>query len=281
MDASPPIRGALLLSGHLRDTCRDVQVRRGLLEEVRLCRSAFRGACDVFLHSWDVMESADSNTAGSADVATAESTSSFVCLQELAQAITFAAVTIERQKLPTDAGVFQKTALAGTSTWGTSGRSTHGYYMNLMGQVGALELMKRHADAMQLQYAAAVRMRVDCASPRVAALTRARPPWSTIYRRARASPQRSDEAVVHACSHNRSLGSPASDNCYWSAPPRWMAQLILPFSQVGTFEARSTATNRSCLKAAHPESLLRCALGQSGVVGRPSPAKEEEEGLDE
>ena len=279
MDASPPIRGALLLSGHLRDTCRDDQVRLGLLEEVRLCRSTFRGACDIFLHSWDVMESADSNAAaGSTNVATAASTSSFLCLQELAQAITFAAVTIEKQRLPTDSDVFENTALAGTSTWGTSGRSTHGFYMNLMGQVGALELMQRHADAMRLHYAAAVRMRVDWASPRVAALTRARPPWSTIYRRARASPQRSDEAVVHACSHNRSLGSPASDNCYWSAPTRWMAQLILPFSQAGTFEARSTATNRSCLKAAHPESLLRCALGQSGVVGRPSPG--EEDGLD-
>lgn len=280
-------RGALLLSGHLRDTCRDAQVRRGLLEQVDQCRTAFRGACDVFLHSWDMLDAAEGTHTRQHEggrfpqerreldawpPTPQSASSSYDCLQELSRAITFAAVSIETQRPRHSVALRHATAL-----WGTSGRSVHGVYMNLMGQVGALQLMQRHAEAMRITYHAAVRMRVDSEAPRVAALTRARPPWAIISQGASDVAQGARQtavplpAIVYACSTNRSLGSPASDNCYWSAPPSSMARLLLPFAREGEFEARAADTNRSCLKAAHPESLLRCALGRAGVMGRPSP----------
>ena len=50
------MRAALVLTGHLRDTC---ESRTGIAvveKQVDACRAAFDGRCDVFLHTWDLLD---------------------------------------------------------------------------------------------------------------------------------------------------------------------------------------------------------------------------------
>jgi hypothetical protein len=55
--STEPLRGALLLTGHLRDTCRTTSNKglRVLAEHLAWCRTTF-DVCDVFLHTWDVLD---------------------------------------------------------------------------------------------------------------------------------------------------------------------------------------------------------------------------------
>ena len=52
--ASP--RAALLISGHLRDTCDTPVPFDTLLEQISICDSIFEGACDTFIHTWTTLD---------------------------------------------------------------------------------------------------------------------------------------------------------------------------------------------------------------------------------
>eukprot|EP00966_Prymnesium_polylepis_P244501 5655128-Prymnesium_polylepis.1 len=51
------VRAALIFSGHLRATCsKNNALQKGMALQVARCRRVFRGRCDVFLHTWSMLE---------------------------------------------------------------------------------------------------------------------------------------------------------------------------------------------------------------------------------
>ena len=147
--------------------------------------------------------------------------------------------------------------------------AAEGYRMNLLGMMGSVELMSRHEALTRRAYDVAVRMRVDIGWPRVRGLMNATlgaAEWRLI---ARAAPA----PVLYTCSHDRTPGGRAMDNCLWSAPPsRLEAALraLLSHYDKLTEAARTPSTaarRKGCLKPAHPESLFRCAMALAGLRG--------------
>ena len=54
--ATPRPRAALIFSGHLRSTCTDANGTAGIRLQASLCRAAFDGRCDIYLHTWTSLE---------------------------------------------------------------------------------------------------------------------------------------------------------------------------------------------------------------------------------
>lgn len=56
-------RAALILTGFLRDSCASNTTLSALVGQVEMCRTAFDGACDVFIHTWSRLDK-DGDTYG-------------------------------------------------------------------------------------------------------------------------------------------------------------------------------------------------------------------------
>lgn len=259
-------RCALVLTGHLRDTC-DAQ-HSGLqvvAQHASACRAAFGGQCDVFMHTWSTLDSAGEGSR----------TSALACVSRLEPLVPLAAVTVEQQIAPTN-----------RTRWGL-GETLNAFRMNSVAMAGGVALMSRHALTMARPYNAVVRMRADVGSTKMQSRSSFRGRfisangWAQVRLRAdrhlrgKLSPARASEIV--AC--NRPSGK-QGDFCFWSAPATPLARTVEALSNGFddlAFGENSTACraflNRSKLPA-FSENLLRCAMWATNVSA--SPLKEGE-----
>ena len=167
---SPSLRVALILTGHLRDTCDRRGSGKGLATlaaHADMCRSAF-ARCDIFLHTWDRLEKPPPPTLNTTRRCSAKSShkcrknprlfdtphrSSWPCVQNVTALLDPVAVTVERQD--------RALGHASDERRWTMHETLQGFRMNSASMIGGAELVRRHAAAMGHQYAAAVRMRAD------------------------------------------------------------------------------------------------------------------------
>lgn len=245
MVSSP--RAAILLSGHVRDTC-DIG-GWALYEQVDRCRSAFTASlCDVFVHTWDKLNSDTPET-------------SWDCITNLMRWLSPAAVAVQRQE--TD-------SLNMSLLWRTSHLSYEAYRLNVAGMVGAMELMIQHASQRRIRYGVALRMRVDIGTTRILRLingTLSADAWRTLYRAA-TSP--STQRELRSCHELKRPGAAGADNCFWSAPVGPLVDTLhILRDRFDSLSSMNPSRGRGCLHNSHPESLLRCATRLAGVVAKP------------
>ena len=140
-------------------------------EQVHLCREAFGGSCDVFLHTWDRLEKGDayfptqqnSRCQGRCAVAlqaqrSAQRTSAWPCVLQLHQWITPTAVTVETQ---------EPYPVAIDETRWNSFETLKSFRQNAASMQRGVRLMLEHSKVMGIRYSAAVRMRGDLSSTRM------------------------------------------------------------------------------------------------------------------
>ena len=173
MDGSASIRpgprAALIFTGHLRGSCTKPGGLDMLVRQAQLCQSAF-ARCDVFIHTWDVLEK---NASFGRDFKFKRcmlhcheqnlqaAQSSWPCVANLSRQLSPAAVTVETQGDRTD-------NLDEDSRRWTQYESLKNFRMNAAGMLGGVRLARRHSQAMGFEYAAAVRMRSDLGGMRKA-----------------------------------------------------------------------------------------------------------------
>lgn len=256
-------RAALLLSGHMRGVCMDNSATNGLLRHIEQCRALFH-KCDIFLHTWSTLDAADALKRTNSASVSAQS-----CVDTLHSKLSFKATVVEQQELG---------AFVASPKW--SNTSRHGSwtyraaYLNIMGQLAALNMMLHHASAMRVSYDVAVRLRPDIGERRVARVSNVSLDWSVVKAWASAARDGSllgeDSRALHSCRLDRAVGAPATDNCYWSTPPSILQSVLQPFTDANAFDERSTERRR-CHDPVHPESVLRCAVQSAGKLARRMP----------
>ena len=244
-----PAHAAILLSGHVRDTCSSSSSSTWALHEtLARCRAAFSpGGCDVFLHTWEHLDSS------------ATSGTSWQCVAELVRGLTPAAVTVQRQVLGN---------LNMTRQWRSSRLSYEAYRLNVAGMVAAADLMVQHSAQHRFRYDVALRLRTDVGSARILRLingTLSADAWHAIHRAAAAPPAARE---LRSCGPVKRPGAAAADNCFWSAPSEPLIATLHELRDRFDTLSRST-TPKGCLHSDHPESLLRCAARLAGVAARP------------
>jgi hypothetical protein len=103
-DSAAPVRVALLLSGHLRDVCRDEYHFEPLRRTVADCRSL--AVCDLFIATWDVLfprsptaTAAAPSPANHSDLSNRSllGTSSLACLAQIQLRLRPEAISVDSQ----------------------------------------------------------------------------------------------------------------------------------------------------------------------------------------
>ena len=209
--AAPGVRAALIFSGHLRGvTCeqsgaRAAAIEKGMGLQAARCRQAFGGRCDVFLHTWSRLEKpATDSSIGRAGSngqqalwpsvrhrLSLASVSSLSCVGDVARALSPSAVAVEEQVLGHHRA----------ERWGAFGENLHNFRMNAAGMAGGLALMERHAEAMNVTYSAAVRIRADLGDFEHSPAKQV----SSVARRSRVSDSGSGRATILPCSSSTVL----------------------------------------------------------------------------
>lgn len=164
----PMTRAALIFTGHLRSTCErehDAGVR-ALVAHAILCRAAF-DACDVFLHTWDLLDKPLRNLSDyilgpkkrcgyACRTAIRHNSSSWPCVARVVEALDPSAVAVERQDraagYPEDERKWNRV------------ETLRSFRMNGASMAAGALLVRRHAMSMGHTYHAAVRMRADVGS---------------------------------------------------------------------------------------------------------------------
>ena len=286
------MRAALVLTGHLRDTC---ESRTGIAvveKQVDACRAAFDGRCDVFLHTWDRLDKGPEYPGGGPvgrrcaaycrQTMQQHNTSAWPCVTNLSTTLAPSAVAVEHQdRILDDDG--------DDAPW--VNQSLKGFRMNMAGMLGGLDLMERHAAAMGRAYDAVVRMRADVGCRKM----RGRPDfreqfmtvegWERVQRRAAAVHNDSKELASHLRAQLDLCDRPRAkrtDFCLWSAPPTPMLRTMESFRGRLFDRLARGAPSEGGAAAALPvpdcerylsrrgvtpfvENLLFCAAKQQGV----------------
>lgn len=232
------VRAAILLTGHLRATCVGSLGLRVLARQVASCRAVF-DECDLFLHTWSSLDKAPEyahgynatrSCRGSCRwLAHAFNSSSLPCVAAISRAVgPLAAVTVERQE--------HAARPHAARTWNNrTGETLANFRMNGASMVAGGSLVRRHAEAMNRSYAAAVRMRADIGSSNIAARgafssqflnnrSWASVRWhanATLRRRGARAPGARSGLQLFSCDRvgrRPSLRQKRVDFCFWSAP---------------------------------------------------------------
>lgn len=252
---------ALVLTGHLRTTCDDPAASRALQQQVDSCRRAVApGRCDIFIHTWDILHP------------TLPSPHSAICAASISRLLRVSAFTVEQQA-PT-----RKLTERDSKPWGLGSETLANFRFNVASMLGGLRLMSHHLQAMgYAPYAAAVRMRLDLGTARIASRSEWRNQflnatgWAHVVRRANASASGALPPALAAelvqCRHPTSK---RTDFCFWSAPPRTLLKTLRRLEHEGFDElAYGRSGCRRYLRASrfprHSENLLLCAMRAEGV----------------
>ena len=202
-------RAALIFTGHLRGSCTRPGGVDALVRQLQMCQSAF-ARCDVFIHTWDVLEKSASfgrdlkfrrcmHHCSEQNQQAAES--SWPCMANLSRLLSPAAVTVETQRDRTP-------TLAEDSRRFNEYETLRNFRMNAAGMLGGVRLARRHSQAMGFEYAAAVRMRSDLGGMTKADFLEQFPTtqsWAVIrhvadfHARASASPRREGRRPANGC----------------------------------------------------------------------------------
>jgi hypothetical protein len=113
-----------------------------------------------------------------------------------------------------------------------------GFTMNAHGMSGAAGLMQRHAAAMGITYAAAMRLRLDAGTPHGKS-RHGFPGWGTwqilrthventllVSKRAKATSGAGHRQLLFSCHPKLLPGAPWGDNCLWSLPAAGLARTL-------------------------------------------------------
>jgi hypothetical protein len=218
------MRVALLVSGHLREVCRDERHTAPLLSVVEQCREV--ATCDVFLQTFDRLHAA-LPVAGEGDAGwprranRSNGVSVLPCVALLHKRLRLAAVQIEAQPrdvVPRYAGTawFRRNTSSSATPLAAIRSAVHGAFA-----VGALK--RRHCEVYGGgPYAVAVRLRPDLYPVKGKEWTSLSLPhthaWPQIARAARRGLGPGGLAVnatIFACGSARLPGDKSADACFW------------------------------------------------------------------
>ena len=251
---------------------------------VHACRSRFAGQCDVFIHTWDVLdkgkgyvETPDGQrcTKLCRKTIAQSKMSSWPCVHNLSASFNATAVWVERQPPPP-----QRTSIF-------ANQSMANFRMNAASMANGVDLMMRHASltgqtASQL-YSAAVRIRADVGSRKM----RGRPDfrsqflddvgWAHVRRRAglALAGELSSHEVMEIVTCHRPYEK-RIDFCFWSAPVTALQQSLAALrSDVidrlisGDRRGECQEHLRSNRLPPMTENVLFCAMSSHGVRQSP------------
>lgn len=199
-----------------------------------MCRAAFNGVCDVFLHTWSNLDKA---------AAFGERTqfrgrqclkdchlqrklanrSAWPCVTELDQRLSLTAVRVERQTLHEAAWPqLWRTYFQGNPA---SAASVMSFAMNSASMQAGTRLMTSHSSSMHVRYAAALRMRSDFAVLQGdwALQFPTNATWDRVRRRANDPEAGSRQPELACCDHQRGK---RYDFCFWSAPVKPLVRVV-------------------------------------------------------
>lgn len=269
-----PSRAALVLTGHLRDTCDTTGAFHTLARQVQLCRAHFD--CDVFLHTWSVLDRSTDvvrpggTSRGDRAIASRHLRSSWPCVHNLSIALNLTAAQVETQLPEADQPLSHVYAAypRWMNAWAMS--------MNAATMAGGMALARRHAAAMGITYSAAVRMRADVGSHHMKPAHfqeqfLSRVGWTNVARRASdltagyLSADRATELVTCGRPYLKRV-----DFCSWSVPPRPLdatLALLADFAQsFGPDGSACAAFLRERVLPQFMENTLICAAHMAGNV---------------
>ena len=279
------MRGALVFTGHLRDTC---ETNAGIAEvalHAAACRKEFR-ECDIFLHTWDRLDKGQDYMPPRCrrwhckQIAEQHNKSAWPCVTALSAALDpLAAVVVERQDRELDDEALW--------TFGPLNQSLRNFRMNTAAMVGGVDLVSRHAAAMNHTYAAIVRMRADVGSRKM----RGKPEFheqflnANGWRRVGARAAEVEQHSTLATSYDKELvlcdrpRLKRTDFCFWSSPAAPVLRVVESF-RGHAFTRLARARNESargrpvaCLDylernhaPPYSENLLLCALHEHNLA---------------
>jgi hypothetical protein len=286
----PPF-AALVLTGHLRDTC---EVERGLAtvhDQAASCRRAFDGNCDVFIHTWDRLgKSTRANVTSRCDCECSRerrlhNAASHACLLNLSAMIRPVATMLETQ--PLEDSDSQHATEVGSFAW-----NHNVFRMNAMSISAGVGLMTRHSILARRDYTAAVRLRADVGSRKIRNRGVFREQflnhegWRIVRKAAdtlersktrRGLHPRKNEAKEKGRRRDNELffcgNSPRKqrvDFCTWSVPPKALVQAVeaLRDERYDTLAANDSCRNTllDTLRAPIvPENMFLCAMHAQGL----------------
>lgn len=199
-----------------------------------MCRVAFDGACDIFLHTWSKLD----KTAAFGERTKFRSRqclkdchlqrmlanrSAWPCVTQLDERLGLTAVRVERQTLHEAAWPqLWRTYFVGNPT---SAEAVMSFAMSSASMQAGTHLMTTHSSSMHIRYAAAVRMRSDFAIMQGdwALQFPTRATWGKVLRRANHPNAASQRPELTCCDHERGK---RYDFCFWSAPVQPLVRVV-------------------------------------------------------